>query len=184
MTDSTIDNQDFVKNSSINGLILGGVGVLLTTLLYAIDYTLLVDWKNSILTLVLYCGVSLFLAFNQRKSFGGYLTYGKAFQMLFIMFAVAGLVSTLYSLLLYNVIDQELPNKLVEATIEKTRTMMEGFNVPDEAVEEAIEDMEESMPENFSTYGTLKGYGIFLLVSAIASSLLGLIVRKNEPLEL
>jgi len=102
----------------------------------------------------------------------------------FLVFAISGLLATIFTLLLYTVIDPELPAKLTEATLEKTAEMMEGFGAPQDAIDKAMDDARERSESQYSVTGSFTGYGFMLIMSAIFSLITGLVVRKNEPMEM
>jgi uncharacterized membrane protein (DUF106 family) len=165
------------------GAIFGGIGIVSTMLLYAIDYTLLANWKTAILLIVLYFALVIYSGINYRNQIGGYISYGKAFQHSFIVLAIGGLVSIIFSILLYSVIDPELPQKLTDVTVENTEKMLEGFGVPEDKMEESLDKIRESTPKSFSPVGQLINYLWAILVYAVISAITSLFVKKNEPLE-
>ncbi|MBK8290734.1 MAG: hypothetical protein IPK96_07035 [Flammeovirgaceae bacterium] len=66
------------------GLIVGGVSITITVLLYAIDYTLMVQLKTLFGTLLVYLGLTIYAGIDYRKSVGGYLKYSQAFCMVWV----------------------------------------------------------------------------------------------------
>jgi hypothetical protein len=166
------------------GLIVGGVSITMTILLYAIDYTLMVQLKTLFGLLLVYFGITIYAGIDYRKSVGGYLPYGKAFIHGFGVLAVSGLVATIFSFILYNVIDSELPQKLTDASIENTRQMMEGFGADEAAIDKGLEDARERTAKQFTPVGQLIGFASILFFSAFMALISALFVRKNEPVEL
>lgn len=163
------------------GLILGVINIILTMLLYIADYTLMVDWKISILFFLIYIGYTIYAGIGYRKEIGGFIPFGKAFQHGYLVFIISGLLATIFNLVLYNVIDPELPGKLTEATIEKTVAMMEGFGAPEESIDKTVADTRTRMEGQFSFVGSLIGYAVILGVSAIFALITGAIVKRNQP---
>jgi hypothetical protein len=181
------ENQNapsLVNHALKNGLILGVISVVITLCLYAIDYTLMGQMKFALLGLLVALGYGIFAGSNYRKEVGGFLPFGKAFQHGFFMFAVSGLVSTIFMILLYNVIDPELPQKLTDASMENTMAMMEGFGMSGDQLDEAMEKARESAGDQFTIGRQLMGYGISLIFSAILALITGAIVKKNQPVSL
>ena len=153
----------------------------MTFLYYAIDYSLMADWKVGLFSLALYIGFTIYAGINFRNETGPYLSFGKAYQHGFIVFAVSGLIATLVGILLFQVIDTELAGKVTEAALEKTEEMMNNFGAPQGQIDQALEDTRVRMTNQYTVGGQLKGYGIILIVSAVLSLITGLIVRKSEP---
>lgn len=165
------------------GLIVGGVSIAITILLYAIDYTLMVQLKVLFAMLAIYLGIVIYSGIDYRKSIGGYMKYGQAFIHGFGVLALSALVSTIFAFLLYNVIDTDLPKNLTDASIENTRAMMEGFGAPEESIDQALEQAKESSAKQFTPGGQALGYLYILIFSAIMALISALVVRKNEPVE-
>jgi predicted ferric reductase len=167
MEESTTPKVSLAQHAAKWGAIIGGGSIVLTLLIYIVDYTLLADWKMIVLLLV-FLGLVIYAGINYRNQIGGFLPYGKAFQHAFITFAVLGIVSTAFTVILYTVIDSELPAKLTEVALENTQKMMENFGVPEDQMDKAMEDAKERSADQF--------YAILSLIGA-------LFVRKNEPVE-
>lgn len=163
------------------GLIVGLTSGILSLLLYAVDYTLLADWKVGLMLFAIYIGLTIYAGINFRKESGPYLSFGKAFQHGFIIFACSGLIATAFSILLFQVIDADLGGKVTEAAVEKTAEMMNNFGAPADQIDKAIDDTRERMANQYTLSGQLKGYGFIVIVSGVLALITGLIVRKQEP---
>ena len=166
------------------GAIVGAVGVFCTIMLYVIDYTLMVQFKILIIFLLIYLGMIIYAGIEYRNSVGRYLAYGKAFQHGFLILATSGLIATLFNMLLYHVIDPELPEKLVEASLENARAMMERFGAPPDSIDGELEKAADRTRNQFTFSGQALGYLFILIFSAIIASISSLFVRRNEPVEI
>jgi len=176
--------QTLFSHSLRWALISGGVSIALTVLLYVVDYTLMVQLKVLFIMLAIYLGIVIYSGIDYRKSIGGFIPFGKAFQHGFIILALSGLISTFFSIILYTVIDPDLPQNLIDASIENTRAMMEQFGTPEDAMDEALDKAKVDIADRFTLVGMLKSYITIAIASAIMALITALIVRKNEPVEL
>ncbi|MBX2896496.1 MAG: DUF4199 domain-containing protein [Cyclobacteriaceae bacterium] len=165
------------------GLIVGAISITLTVLLYVIDYTLMVQLKTLFLMLLIYLGVTIYAGIDYRNNIGGFLPYGKAFVHGFLVLAISALVATLFSAVLYHVIDTELPQKLTDASLENTRQMMEKFGAPEDAIDKALEDAKGRTANQFTITGQLISYASILFFSAIMALISAIFVKKNQPVE-
>ncbi len=163
------------------GLIVGAISIVLTCVFYAVDYALLANWKTGIFIIVLFIGLAIYAGINYRNEIGGLLPYGKAFQHGFILMAVSGLISTIFSIVLYTVIDPELPGKLTEVALENAQAMMEGFGMAEDQMDKAMEDAKKRTENQFSLSGLAMSYGFGLIIYAVLSLITALFVRKNPP---
>jgi len=165
------------------GLIVGGISIALTCVIYAIDYALLANWKTGISFFVMFIGLAIYAGINYRNEIGGFLSYGKAFQHGFVLMAISGLVSAVFMIILYNVIDPELPEKLTKVGIENAQAMMESFGLPEDQMDKAMEDTRKRTENQYTVSGTAMGYGIGLIIYAVLSLITAIFVKKNEPEE-
>jgi hypothetical protein len=177
------EQPTLLKDALRWGLIVGAVSIVLSILLYAIDYTLMVQLKVLFISLAIYLGLTIYGGIGYRKSIGGFISFGKAFQHGFLILAISALVATLFNLVMYSAIDTELPRKLTDATVENTRAMMENFGAPEDKIDETIQKTEESTMAQFTPVGQLKGYFYILIFSAVMALISSLIVRKNRPVD-
>ena len=178
-----IEQPTLWKHALQWGLITGGVSIGITMLLYIIDYTLMVQLKVLFMVLLVCLGLVIYAGIEYRKAVGGFLPYGKAWLHGIVILAISGLAGAIFSFILYNLIDSELPQKLTDASIENTRAMMENFGAPAESIDKALEQAKESSSNQFTPFGQVKGYFMILCFSAVLALISALFVRKNEPIE-
>jgi len=181
MEENTDSAPTLMQHAFRWAIITAAVSIIYTMLLYVIDYTLMVQLKVLFIALAIYFGITIYAGIDYRKAIGGFLPYGKAFQHGFIILAGSGLIASFFNLLLYFVIDPELPQKLVDASLENTRAMMESFGAPEESMDEAMEKARESTADQFTVAGMAKGYIMIAVFSAIMALISSLFVRKNQP---
>ena len=172
-----------INHAVKNGVILGVVSILLVVIVYVVDLAFLATLKFLGIMLVLGLGYVVYAGINYRNEIGGYLSYGKAFMHGFILLAVSGLLGTAFNILLYHVVDPELPTKLTEAIIRNTEEMMAGFGAPQGTIDQTIDGLRVEMPGNFSISGLLYGYVKAMIWYCIIALITSLIVRKNESIE-
>jgi hypothetical protein len=177
-------SQNLFKDAAKFGAIIGAIGIVLTVVLYVIDYALLVDWKIGLLMIVLYLGLVIYGGIKYRNEVGGYLSFGKAFQHGYIILIVGGFIGILFSILLYNVIDTELAQKITDVSIENAEAMMQKFGAPEAAIDEAIDKMKIETPNRFTVLGHIKQFGWIIIIDAVLCLITGAIVKKNQPVEM
>lgn len=183
--EQTSEQQPSMMSHAIRwGVIMGGIAIAFTILLYAIDYTWMVQLKFLFIALAIYLGFTIYGGINYRNSIGGFLPYGKAFVHGFTMLAVSALVATIFNLVMYNVIDTELPQKLADAAIENQRSMMESMGAPEDTIETELAKARERVENQYTVGGIALGYVFILVFSAIMALISAIFVRKNEPVEM
>lgn len=172
-----------INHAVKNGVILAVISIVCVMIIYVVDLSILATFKFLALVLLIGLGYVIYAGISYRNEIGGFMSYGKAFQHGFLVLAVSGLISTIFNLLLYFVIDPDLPNKLVEAIITNTEEMMAGFGAPQETVDKQLEEMRGTLPDQFTMGGLSLGYLKGLIFYAIIAAITSLFVRKNEPVE-
>lgn len=170
-----------VSNAARWGLISGIVSIVLSVLMYVVDYTLMVQLKVLFISLAVYMGITIYAGIDYRKSIGGFIPFGKAFQHAFLIFAISGFIASVFSILLNHVIDPELPQKLTDAALENQRAMMENFGAPEDAIEKGLEEARVRTENQYKISGIAMGYVFILIFSAVMALITSLVVRKNQP---
>lgn len=176
-----VQGQSLVRHAARSGAIIGGIGVVLYLLVYAIDYSLLADWKVGLLMIIVFIGLVIYAGINYRNEAGGYLSYGKAFQHGYVTLLTSALINLVFSLILYTVIDPDLSQNLADAAIEKSGEMMRGFGLSEEQIDQQLDLMRTEMPERYSPMGLVKQFGWNLIIFAVISVITALFVKRNEP---
>lgn len=171
------------KESIKSGLLLGAISIAITMLVYVIDTELMVKWWFGLLSL----GLSIFLVSYfgikyRNEETDGFLSFGKAYVYSFTVIVVSAIVSTLFTFLLYSVIDPELPQTLSDASYEQSLEMMRSFGAdPDSIDDETLDKMREQSDKQFSIPGLAKGFIWVIVGCAIISLITGAIIKKKEP---
>ncbi len=142
-----------------NGLIAGGIGVLITLVLYLVDKSLMMNnWIGSIATLVM-----LYYMYDSTRSYFQTQeehTFRGAFQFPFLTGAVATVISVIFAYVLFNFIDPDLNQMMVD------KVMGQMENIRDIQGEEVYEKTMEMMkPEQMGM--SIRNVLIGLMVSLI-----------------
>lgn len=163
------------------GLTIGLVALAITYVAYFIDSTLLASGWFALVAIVVFFVLIFYFGKQYRTELGGYMTFGTAFNFSFITMIISGLVSLLGQILLYHVIDPDLPQVLADMTFENSLSMMEKFGAnPDSMSPDQLEEIRKSSSSGFTLAGQLKGFGFGLIVYAIIALILGAILKKRD----
>ena len=170
-----------IKSSAINyGLYLGAALSLVTVAIYAINLDLMVNMWLGIVLLIVVVAVGVVSTAKSKSLQNGFISFKDALGSYVLTVAIGILISTLVSYILFNFIDPEAAVYLQEKTVEVTVSMMEGFNVPAEAIAEAVEQIENT---NQYGIGTLvKNFFIGMIIQIIIGLIVAAIMKKNEPI--
>ena len=170
-------NEIIKKNGIAFGIIIGIFSILVTTLIYTIDLNLFVNIWVGLTTIAIYIIIGVIVVAKTKKQLHGQITFKEAFTVYFIAAVIGGLLSTLFQIVLFNVIDPAAKETIKELGIKYTTETMERFNAPSASINETVEQMQSV--DNYSPVSLLKGFAFGLIISAIFSALLGLIFRSK-----
>ena len=163
-------NEIIKRNGITFGVLIGIVSSLITATIYAIDLNLFSSLWIGITSIIVYLILGIVLLSKTKKEVKTVFTFKDAFTTYFIAAVIGILISTLFNVLLFNVIDPSAKDTLLEITMKITANMMQKFGTPASVINEAISKLKETNP--YSTIELLKG-SIF---SIIFSSIFGLIL--------
>src|SRR3970040_412292 len=110
-------NEIIKRNGITFGVISGIISALVTTSIYAIDLNLFTSWWVGVLILTIYLIIGIVLLSKTKKEVNGIFSFKDAFTTYFICAVVGILISTLFNILLFNVIDPAAKDTLRELTI-------------------------------------------------------------------
>lgn len=160
------------------GLISGLASIATSiTFFYLIDMGI---FKQSMIGFGLMILFMVLAGLEYRRTHDNIMLYGEAFKVTFLTAFIGMLISFAFSNILFHLIDPGLVDVVVEKTIESTRSFMVSVGAPDDQVEEAIEKMEEEMPEGFSPLGQLQSLFSSSVVSAILAAIVSIFLKKDE----
>ena len=164
-----------LKNALPYGLILGGLFVVFSLLIYITDVNIFSIWFGILNFLVILIALPVTMVItgtnNLRSKFAQdrTISYLEALINCFIILFIGFFISVLYSYIFNNWIDPDY----LKNNVDKFITMMEGYNVSQEDIDEGVSKLEKNM-----------GMGRQIITSGIIcivlSLILALIVRKKD----
>ncbi|MEL0457139.1 DUF4199 domain-containing protein [Flavobacteriaceae bacterium SZ-1-7] len=161
------------------GLYLGVLLALITVLTYAINIELLTNMWLGIFILLIIIVMGIISVAKTKQAQDGFASFKQSFTSYFITVLIGLLISTFVSFLLFNVVDTEAAEVLKEKTIEQTVQMMEGFNAPSEAIDEAVKKMETQ--NQYSLGNIAKGLAGYLVFFSIIGLIVAAAMKKSNP---
>lgn len=166
------------KKAIIYGVAAGLVVSVITLLAYLIDKSLLANWWFGILLLPLPVITMVLAGLAIRKEKGS-LPFGEAFLNTFITGIVFSVVSVAFQILMYHVIDPELPAFLQEKAMENTAVMMEKFGVPEAQMDQAMEEAAKSIEDTFKLGNQVLSIIWSAIFWGIVALIIAAIIKRN-----
>ncbi|MBK8055076.1 MAG: DUF4199 domain-containing protein [Saprospiraceae bacterium] len=171
--------MDFLQSNWVKyGMYLGIITILVQLVSYYV--TPINVWMQMLLGFVIMIVLFYLAGKAEREANGGVLSYGQALKTTFLTGLTGTVISTLFSIILIQLIDPSLVEKLAEISVETARSMMEKFGMPEDQMAAALEKAEEEAANAFTPGKMLLQivYGsIFVLIFA---AIVSIFVKKNE----
>lgn len=166
------------KSAMVYGLYIGIASIIFSVILYVMGQSF--NQTLGYLSFIIVIGGIIWAQLNYRKLQGDALTYGQGVGLAVIAMLVAGILSSVFTYLLYTVIDTGLYEQYLLFVGEKTTAKLSARgSLSDEQISQAIE-----MGKKFQTPMILAIGGI--VSSVIAGAIVGLITSiftKKKPAE-
>lgn len=176
-----IDNNSLAKDALKMGAFFGLIQVVITMLLYVMGVEYMVKWWAGVLVIVSIIVMQIVAGKRWRTSNNDIAPFGKMFLFLWLNYIALMFVSTVFNVVLYTMIDPDLALNMKEAVIESTMSMMEGFGLEGEALDQALAGFDD-FEDKFSFMGQMKTMFISFIGGAVLAAILALFLKKEEPM--
>ena len=174
-------NEIVKKNGITFGVIIGIVSALITATIYAVDLNLFTSWWIGVLSILTYLILGIVLLVKTKKELNGVFSFKNAFTTYFIAIVIGILISVLFNILLFNVIDPSAKETVNELIIKYTMNMMQKLGAPASSINEALAKMKENDP--YSPFELLKGSVFTILFSSLFGLILAAFFKSKSTQE-
>ena len=174
-------NEVIKKNGVTYGIILGVILALITATMYAIDLKLFVSGWIGASTFAIYLIIGIVLLINTKKELNGFFSFKDAFTTFFITTVIALLISTIFSVILFNVIDPGAKETIGEYLVKYMAETLRKFGTPASSINEALAKIKETSP--FSAIEQLKGFVFSLALYSILGLILAAFFKSKTTQE-
>ena len=173
--------EQSIKSSSINqGLYLGIILSAFTIIGYVVSLDLFTKWWFGILLLLLVITFGIISSMKAKKILNGFISFKNAFAAYFLTILIGIVISSIVSIIIFNVVDPEAAGILQEKIIENQMAMMERFGAPQEAIDQAMQDIEAN-GSMYSMGNILKSVAYQLVGFSIVGLIVALVVKRKDP---
>lgn len=165
------ENVSVWKANLINGLILGLIGIVYTLLMYFFDLTFN-KVQGYVFFLILIVSLYFLIKSYRDNYLHGYITYGQAFGAGMVIVLYYAIISSIFTYLLYKVID----TGLVEKSLSYAEEAMSKRGLSQEIIDQGMKMQRKIMkPEIMAIIGFF-GSAIY---GAVMSLIASIFVRKE-----
>ncbi|MFI5163208.1 MAG: DUF4199 domain-containing protein [Sphingobacteriales bacterium] len=183
-------DQQIKKNGFNSGVLLGVIilvlGIFTFYLITGMTTSLVVVIGGPIILSVLVpIALAVFFCIGLRKKIGGFWTFKQAVTGIFIMFFTAYVIQAVFSDLIFaKFVEPQMVEKVDNAVMSATKTMMEKANTPQETIDSKVADMQKQFDDqkNVTMGKTISGILISILFRFVFA-LIFAAMFKREPLK-
>ncbi len=172
--------NEHVKSQAIRfGSIAGGLALAYTLMAYLVDLTLMTNPWVGILFWVVTLILLIIAVSRAKAAMGGFISFKEAFSTFIVAYVIYALITTAFSMLLFNVVDTAAAAELQEMIIESSVGMMESFGAGEEQIEQSVEAMESQ--NSFGVMGLLQSFFWGIVGYAVIGLIVAAFMKKNKP---
>jgi hypothetical protein len=164
------------------GLMYGLIAGLIITVITLLQYLGGLDMYLSPIGFVSYLVIitmAVLAALKVRRSNEGFLEFSQALKVTFTVCAIAFLMQTIFTYILFNFIDVPFKEAVSQEVLNKSEQMLKKFGMSDAKIDEALDAQRKK--DQFSLSSVLLGYAITCVLAFIFCLLISLIVKKSKP---
>ena len=176
-TNEMIETNGTIKSAIKNyGLLLGGITVAFSLMLFLMDMHIEQGSLQSVVNLILTVGAIVFGQLAFKKANDGFISLGQGFKIGLGICLVGSILGIVYGIFQMTVLDPDTMTKVMEYSINQ------AIEQNPELTDEMIEAIEGSI-EFFTTPSMIAVFGIAssLFFGSIISLITGLALKKNKP---
>jgi hypothetical protein len=178
---SAVNHPPLIKHAAIYGAVMSVCTIVLTLTTYYVSIANLVTIKFALFGFALGAAITVAAGINFRKKSGGYLEYSRALLYCFTVMAIAGIFSTVFNEIYYNLINPAFAGEFTNAFADNMEGVLRFVNSPDDMIDQSIEEIKDETPKQFTPGGLIFGYVKGLIAYAIISLIAAIFVKKSRP---
>lgn len=172
-------NNAVKSAASKYGPIIAAIGITYTLLAYLIDMKLMVNMWAGISLWVINFILLIISVRAAKKMMDGFISFKNAFSTFLLTFVLSSLLTTVFAILLFGVVDTDAADQLQELTIETSVSFMEKLGTPESEIEKQVAAMEEN--NQFSALSQVKGFFMGIVFYAILGLIVAAVMKKDKP---
>ena len=176
------DKSQIMPMALKTGLVIGAITGTLSILMYVVDESLLASGMVGFLMLLIFLVGMIIGGVKIRKAIGGFWSFGEAFKGIFVIGFISILVSTIFQIILHQVIDPELGVRLTEITMSNMADTFRSFGMPQAEIDNAL--AAAGGTDAYAITSQLMNLGLVgILGNGFISLILAAILKKNQEEE-
>lgn len=152
------------------------ISVILSLVAYILSVELLIGWQLGLAQSVLIITTMIVVGRAIRRDEGGFISYWRVFQHIMLSLLCILCASSLFNFVLFNVINPELVDVVVDLSLEKVEEMMISFGLAGDLLQETMIETEKEIRNGYTLVGSVKG----VVFSSMFGAIIALIVSATQ----
>lgn len=152
------------------------ISVILSLVAYVLSVELLIGWQHGLAQSVLIITTMIVVSRAIRRDEGGFISYWRVFQHIMLSLICILCASALFNFLLFNVINPQLLDVVLDISLEKVEVMMISFGLEGVLLQETLVETEKEIRNGYTLVGSVKG----VVFSSIFGAIIALIVSATQ----
>ncbi|MFI0425606.1 MAG: DUF4199 domain-containing protein [Flavobacterium sp.] len=170
--------NEIIKKNGINfGLINGLISIFITLYAYLFNLELFGSLWLLLFIVIFYLAINIILLLKTKKELNNIFNFKQAFTTYFICLIIGVSITVLFNIILFNIVDDELGEKVKEISMESTADFMKKMGAPTSEIKKAVEGIEAS--DNYSVLAQIKGFFTNIAVSSIFGLIFAAIFKSK-----
>ena len=152
------------------------ISVILSLVAYILGVELLIGWQLGLAQSILIITMMIVVSRAIRADEGGFISYWRVVQHIMISLLCILFASALFNVVLFNVINPELVDVVLDISLDKVEEMMGTFGLEGDILKETLIETEKEIRNGYTLAGSLKG----IIYASIFWGIIGLIVSATQ----
>lgn len=177
----------YLTPMSINNIVWqhGGMAACISIILSLVGYLLgvemMVGWQIGAAQMALILVTMALMSRAIRTDEGGYISFGRLFSHTILAALCIVIAQQLFNFFLYNFINPDLVNLVVEVSKDSAAEMLESFNVTGDILDQTMLETEAAVRHSFTLAGILQGILYSMIFWFIPSAIISGVMKRNIP---
>jgi hypothetical protein len=174
----------FWKHTLTMGAIFGVVSILLSLLMWMINYIPASIGGGLLMLLVNLVIIVLILRYairSYRNNYlGGFISFGQAFMVAFISILIGAVITQIYTYIFNTIIDPQYMAHVQQVTKDTTEQMLHKRGLSDDIIQTQMDRMDTRFAKQTPLRTFLTGTLWSIVLGAIMSLIMALIMKKDK----
>ena len=179
LDDFSLSTAQKNKTAAINGIILGIIYLIFTSIANAMVSNLIVFYAAKFIAYVLFFVIIGIMVTRIKKANGGYIEFKDVFGKIFVIILVSEIIYYIYMFIFYKYIDPAFMDKVKVSTVH----FMEQMKMTDDKIEQATAGLDKTIADSkkFNLGNNILSFFGTLVVDSLFGLIVAAIVKKPKP---